>query len=170
MTLVSTVTLSSSASSIDFTGIPGTATDLMLTVSLRMSTGNAKLWFRFNSSTSGYTYRALSGDGTSAFSGANGDGNDRIASGTFSIPGGTSTFGNATIYIPNYASANNKSVSFDSVGEANATTAYMDINAGLWSNTSAITSISIFQPGNFQTNSTVSLYTITKGSGGATVA
>lgn len=52
------------------------------------------------------------------------------------------TFGNFEVYIPNYTSANNKSLSADSVTEDNASSVYgMSLVAGLWANTDAITSI-----------------------------
>lgn len=54
------------------------------------------------------------------------------------------TFSNTEIYIPNYTSSNYKSVSSDSVQEANDTTNNnMWLLAGLWSNTGAITQIDI---------------------------
>jgi hypothetical protein len=54
------------------------------------------------------------------------------------------TFANVEVYIPNYTSTNQKSVSADAVSEQNATTAYMALTAQLWSNlTTAITSISV---------------------------
>jgi hypothetical protein len=55
-----------------------------------------------------------------------------------------STFSNGEFYIPNYASANNKSVSFDSVTENNkATDQILALNAGLWADSAAITSIKL---------------------------
>jgi len=89
------------------------------------------------------------------------------------IPGSTATantFGNGSLYIPNYAGATNKSLSFDSVAENNATSAWLQITAGLWSSTAAITRITLSGWTALAAGSTVSLYTITKGSGGATVS
>ena len=50
-------------------------------------------------------------------------------------------FNNIGIYIPNYAGSNNKSFSIDNAQENNITTAYSQLEAGLWSDSSAITSI-----------------------------
>ena len=81
------------------------------------------------------------------------------------------TFNSTTFYIPNYAGSTNKSFSFDQVNENNTTAANQVLGSVLWSNTAAITSISLTSPGyNFVQYSTASLYGITKGSGGATVA
>jgi len=44
------------------------------------------------------------------------------------------------------------------------------MTAGVWPQTAAITSVQILGVGNFEQNSTASLYLITKGSGGASVA
>jgi hypothetical protein len=81
------------------------------------------------------------------------------------------TFGNALIYISNYASSNAKSVSIEAVAENNATTARQDLNAALWNNSAAITSIALTweQATNFAVGSSATLYGITKGSSGGVV-
>ena len=143
-TLISSVTVGSGgAASIDFTSIPSTYTDLQLVMSLRsagtgVSTRYASV--SFNSNTSNYSYRRLYGNGSSAGS----DNGSLRLIGT--IPGSTvtaNTFASLQMYVPNYASSNNKSYSCDSVEENNATGAEADLIAGLWSNSAAITSIAI---------------------------
>lgn len=170
MTLVSTVTVGSGgAASIEFTSIPQTGTDLLVVLSERHSVdGNTRL--TFNGSGSGYTMKRLSGTGSSVNS-------NEYVSGVFIYMEGqdnsytASTFGNASIYIPNYAGSANKSVSWDSVTENNSTTADQQIIAGIWANTAAITQVTLgLSSGVFTQYSTASLYTITKGSGGATVS
>ena len=72
-----------------------------------------------------------------------------------------STFDSIDLYIPNYTSSNNKSFSVDSVAENNsATVNQLDLIAGLWSQTAAITSITFtsYNAANFVANSTFSLY------------
>jgi hypothetical protein len=133
---------SGGSASIDFTSIPSTYTDLVVKFSLR-SNHSAVADFcrmRFNSSTTSYTLRAVYGvDGAAASQSFT----DLLAA----VDGNTatsSTFGNGEYYIPNYAGSTNKSVSIDSVGESNAANgSYTWLAAGLWSNTSAITSISL---------------------------
>lgn len=152
---------SGGAASIDFTSIPSTYTDLVIKVSARSSsTGSAidrYATFQFNSSTTGRTFRRLYGYGSTA-------GSDNGTFGyAFSMSGTTgtaSTFCNAEFYIPNYAGSNNKSMSQDGVSEQNsATINWLDLNANLWSNTAAITSIK-FTPdtGNFAEFTTAYLY------------
>ena len=72
-----------------------------------------------------------------------------------------SVFASSEIYIPNYTSANNKSFSANSVNENNGTTTNMALNSNLWSNTSAITRITL-DPfgGDFAQYSTATLYGI----------
>jgi len=159
---IQTVTVGSGgASAIDFTSIPQTYTDLRLVVSSR-STGTGVstryVAVSFNSNTSNYSYRRVYGNGSSTGSD---NGSLRIIG---TIPGSTATasvFGSLQLYVPNYTSANNKSYSCDSVEENNATGAEQDLIAGLWSNTSAITSISLTSDvGNFAEYSTATLYGI----------
>jgi hypothetical protein len=152
------------ASSVTFANIPQTGyTDLVVKFSVRSTTnvaGNGYFLFvRPNGSTTNQTYRALyfNGSSVSSFSGttlfADMNPSDYTAS----------TFGNGEIYIPNYTSANNKSMSTDVVTENNATNVNSGMYAGLWSNTSAITSLD-FVPGggNFAANSTFYLYGVAK--------
>ena len=175
MTLVSTVTVGvGGAASIEFTGIPQTGKDLYLIYSVRGTSANATMAGRFNGSAlSLYSFRRLYGI-TGSITGS--DNATTGTSGQLGDSAGTSntanTFGNQSVYIPNYTSAAYKSWSVDSVDENNATTSYLELVAGLWSSTSAITSLSLFNSsGNLAQYSTASLYTIsTTGATGATVA
>ena len=145
MTLIQSVTVpSGGAASIDFTSIPSTYTDLRVVASIRTNRApdSDAIKMRFNGSSTSFTGKVLYGSGSSASSFAgttDGIGNAYVPSAYNTA----STFGNTEFYIPNYAGSANKSVSVDSVGENNATYAEMDLIAGLWSNTAAITSISI---------------------------
>jgi hypothetical protein len=153
------------ASSIDFTSIPSTYTDLVIKISLRAeTTGIDAAKLTFNGSSSGYSYRSLwsSGSGTpQSFNGST-DGYFQLqySGGTSST---ASTFTSGEVYVPNYAGSNNKSASLDQVQENNATTAYIVPMALLWANTSAITSIKIQQTtGNIAQYSTATLYGVSK--------
>ena len=166
MTLIETKTLGTAASAIEFTSIPQDGTDLLLVASIRAVDEQLVSVFNLNGSTTGFTSRYLMGNGSS------------VESSTFTrfwaaIPYGSftsNTFGNAQMYIPNYAGSTNKSVSADSVSENNATTSYQQISAHLWSNTAAITSVAISaNAGNLAAGSTISLYKITKGTDGIVV-
>ncbi len=160
--IVSSTVGSGGASSIDFTSIPSTYTDLCFVVSARSDQAAtlSTLTCTFNGSTSGYTDKWLEGSGSAATSGSNLY-SDKVFIGEISgATGTTNTFGNAQVYIPNYSSTSvYKSVSSDAVQENNTTTAYVALTANLWSNTAAITSISIKSAsGNLVQYSTAYLY------------
>ena len=157
----STVTVGAGgAASIDFTAIPSTYTDLILKVSGRSNRADTvdTIVIKPNGSTSSMTFRWLAGDGSAAASGTT----DRIYQDAANNT--ASTFGNAEIYIPNYAGSTNKSFSIDAVSEQNGTSANAGFQAQLWANTAAITSINLavgFGTGWLQ-YSTATLYGISK--------
>jgi hypothetical protein len=157
---IATVTVTgATAASIDFSSIPATYTDLLLSYSTRQNAGNApSLLVKFNNSSSNFTSRFLQGSGSSASSGtspSNYAGNSDGSSNT------ASTFANGTMYIPNYAGSTYKSYSVDDVQENNATEAYATLIAGLWSQTAAINQITLYNASNlFIQYSTATLYGI----------
>ena len=131
------------ASSIDFTSIPSTYTDLVLKLSARVSTGGANnddTTLKFNNSSASFSGRFLAGTGSSTASSTWGTGWGGYANGSGST---ASTFANSEMYIPNYAGSTNKSFSIDAVTENNATQSYTNLTAELWSNTTAINQITI---------------------------
>jgi len=136
--LIASSTVGSGGSTqVDFTSIASTWTDLCIKASVRNTNDNyGGFYMRLNSSSSGITQRRLKGDGSSAAS----DTSTEISWGGSGFT--ANTFGNAEIYIPNYAGSTNKSVSIDAVSENNGTNARSNLGAWLWSNTAAITSIS----------------------------
>jgi len=153
------------ASSVTFSGIPQTGyTDLVVKLSTRTSNSNVfgAVTMDFNGSTSSQSSKYLFGSGSSVGSSTRtdmyiGDGNGNTST--------SDTFSNMEVYIPNYTGSNNKSASSDGVGETNATTIYASLQANLWSDTAAITSIrfnSITGGGSFVQNSTFYLYGVAK--------
>jgi hypothetical protein len=161
---IATVTVGSGgAANIEFTSIPQTYTDLLVKASVRDArTGDifSNLLIRFNGSSSNLSSRRLFGNGTGA-SAATSSSIVTVLNGPLST---SNTFSSGEFYIPNYTSANNKSVSTDIVTENNATESYQELNAGLWSDSSAITSITLLS--NYSVNlvqySTATLYGIKK--------
>jgi len=132
--------------SVSFSSIPSTYTDLVLYTSFRGDDGQAALLctLTFNGSSSGYTERLLYGNGSAAQSAAHST--QSTIDWSVLMPGLTATsntFSNGSIYIPNYAGSNFKSVSSESTAENNTTSSPFYVNAGLWSNTAAITSITL---------------------------
>ena len=164
-TLIQAVTVGSGGtSSINFSSIPQTFTDLCLKLSGRLTTGSyGNMNVTFNGTTSGYTNRYINSDGASVTSATGNTTSLYLAISNSS--GGTSVFSSGEMYIPNYTSTNNKSTSNDQVSEDNATTAFARLIAGLLTTSAAITSISIApEPGfgNIVQYSTAYLYGIKK--------
>ena len=165
--LISSTTLSSAQSNIEFTSIPNTFTNLCIKYSLRTSTAGSRddVKITINSDTgSNYSAIRLFGiDGGVNTQGSSGTPSD-LNMGSVDGNGATSnTFANIEFYIPNYAGSNSKSISFDWVTENNSTNPFvLGLSAILWSSSSAITSFKIESKGgnNFVTNSTAYLYGI----------
>ena len=157
--------LASTQSSITFSSIPQTCTDLLCVVSDRSTVNDAALYLQFNSSTTSYSICRLLGTGsgggiTQTFS-------ERIAGFAQNTNYTTSTFANTAIYIPNYKTSNQKSWSADSVTENNATGSYAGIISGVWTGTDAITSLTIsVNGGSLVQYSSATLYGILAGSDG----
>jgi hypothetical protein len=133
------------ASSVTFSSIPATYTDLVIKISARQNVAYANAYLQFNgSSGANYSYRRLrsDGSGTSSATASSQTSADIFASVNRSSST-ANTFSNAEIYIPNYTSANFKSFSIDAVNENNAIAADAALGADLWSQTAAITSVTL---------------------------
>ena len=164
---IATVTVGSGgAATMQFSSIPQTYTDLCLKVSGR-SDATGSVWRNYTLSFNGAGYatnmtgKGLYGTGSAAASESLGN-----AIGQFSTSDSAtaSTFSNSEIYIPNYTGSTNKSFSGDSVTENNATAALAYLLAGLWSDTAAITSITLGNESTaiFKQYTTATLYGISK--------
>jgi hypothetical protein len=160
--LLERIELNASAASVTFSNIPQSGyTDLKIVTSIRTSRAVVYDFMNltFNGSTTGYTFKSIQGDGASAVSE---QGSTYIQFVTNGNTATANTFGSTDIYIPNYTSSNYKSVSIDTTEENNATTSLMEIRAGLWSNTAAITSVTItpYASSTLSQYSTFSLYAL----------
>lgn len=166
--LITKTILSSDTASVTFGSggtIPQTFSNLIIVASARLNvSGYPAMLMRFNSDSGNkYNYRILEGSGSSVTS-ISGSSASSIIVGNL---GGTNTtantFNSIETHIPNYTGSTNKSVSSTSAIENNATTSYIDIIAGLWSDTSTITSIQLFpSTASFVSGSSFFLYGITK--------
>jgi hypothetical protein len=162
--LLETIELTQVASSVtfDLTGITG-YTDLKIEASTRASVSGAQnINVSFNGSSVGFSSVLLYGTGSTAASIKYPPGSPTNISAVLAGTDYTAnTFGSAEWYISDYAGSSNKCFSSDSVTENNATQSFIELFAQLWSNTAAITSITLAtQSGNFIANSTFSLYGI----------
>ena len=151
MTLIASNTVGSGGpTSVTFSSIPQTYTDLVVKTS---PTGGGGFLYFNSDSTTVHTAKVLRADGGSASSVTQAIWN------YIGFMGYTGTNTNNEWYIPNYTSSNQKSYSIDSVEEGNSGTHYMDMQANLWPSTAAITSITITN-GPFTQYSTFYLYGI----------
>lgn len=163
--IASTTVGAGGAASITFSSIPSTYTDLKLMVSARSSDYPNPFFYMnltFNGSTTGYTAKNIRGTGSAVDSGSLSPGYEIDYS-----TGNTATassFSSHDFYIPNYTSSNYKSYSQENANETNSTTAYLTMAGALWSNTSAITSVTVaaLSGYNLAQYSTAYLYGISK--------
>ena len=165
-TLISSNVLSSSTASVTFSSIPATFTDLVLRYSGRSDVAGQAIKsvnLTFNSiGGTDYSSTRIQGDGTSAASGRSSSFSSIVLN--FATEGSTATantFSNNEIYIPSYAVSQNKPIGIFNAQEDNTTNAYLVAQAGLLSNTAAITSITLsVSPDNFVSGSSFYLYGI----------
>lgn len=167
-TLINSSTVGSGGTAnITFSSISSAYTDLCLKISMRTDRASTidPVQIQFNGDTgSNYSYRSLWSDGGGTVNSFNSGAPDRIDAQYAAANDTTaSAFTNFEIYIPNYTSSNQKTTSYDSAHENNATTGYSVLMANLWTGTTAINSIKI-DPinGNFVQYTTAYLYGIVK--------
>jgi hypothetical protein len=168
-TLIASSTVGSGGtSSIDFTSIPQTYTDLFIILSARtVNQGNVRL--NLNSSASGFSTRTLYVTGSSAP--ASFTATVELGRATHSSDTPSTNFGAMQVHLPNYRSGVSKPFSADCfAGSFNG--GFVMITAGVWANNAAITSLSLLPPSGdtFIENTTAYLYGVLVGTGGATVS
>lgn len=163
LTKLTTVTVGSSVSTISFTSIPQTFTDLLLKFSLKSTSANQQtdgLFFKINGSSANFTRRSIYGDGSGVASSTQSNAYLGFTPGASA----TSIFGNGELYIPSYTSSNYKTTYSDNTSEANQTISYSFFATQLWSQTAAITQLDLYYSGgdSFAQYSTATLYGILK--------
>ena len=162
--LISSNILSTTASSVTFSDIPATFTDLVVRLSYRQTTNShnytlsvgtgAGLYSEtsFHTSNLGSTTAARTSNtspfGTTSFLFGNASGDT------------ADTFGISEVYIPNYLANDSKPVSLISVRERNSTSRGIGHIAGLYRVSSAISQIVISPSVGFATGSSFYLYGI----------
>lgn len=155
--LVETTVGAGGTSAITFNNIPQNYNDLVVKISGRGSASalTSVVSILLNGSSTNFTNKYIAGSGASVSTGG-------IVQFVGDFPAATSTastFSNTEIYIPNYTSSANKSFSVDHIHETNGTTAYAELSAGLWSNVTFITNITLsIASGTFVQYSTATLY------------
>lgn len=150
---IATTTLSSTATSVTFSSISGSYTDLVLVVATKPSSAD-QMRCQLNSDTgSNYSSTYLYGNGSSAASG-------RASSMTSSYMGYTNT--DWTTYIYNFNNYSNTTTYKTFFGRASDSTLEVGSYVNLWRSTSAISTIYLFLNGTktFASGSIFTLYGI----------
>jgi hypothetical protein len=154
---IATTTTSGSASSVVFSSISGTYTDIVVVANFQLSTATG-FRGRVNGDTgSNYSLTNLGGNGTSASSSRESNATNWVLGG---VPTSASTDydNNAIIHYMNYA---NTSTYKTVINRFNSASKETMANANLWRSTSAINSITLYvASGNFVNGSTFTLYGI----------
>lgn len=155
--VVESKTLGSAVSTVTFSSIPQTYTDLVLVSSIKMSTLSAG-YLRFNGDTStNYSGTRSLGSGTSAIS-------DRSSNQTYidAMYYDNSGFGSSVINVFNYANSTTDKTVLVRWNSSNSSDPYTNAGVGLWRKTpEAITEIGLINPtGNFSIGCTFTLYGI----------
>jgi hypothetical protein len=150
---IATQTLGSSASSVTFSSIPSTYTDLVLIVMAKNVNGDSDLAMQFNSNTSGYSSTFVYGNGSSALSTRN----TNLTKMRIGRIDNTNAYPNI-INIQNYSNA----TTYKTALSRSQNSSLVLANVGLWGNTSAITSVTILDDNSYSlaSGSTFTLYGI----------
>jgi hypothetical protein len=159
-TPIESKTLGSSASSVTFTSIPSTYTDLVLIVNGGTSSGSNSLYMRFNNdSTSIYSTTYMYGNGSSATPGRLTT-RDAAAIGYFVAPGTGNEF-NSIVHIQNYANTNVYKTVLDRANSTSGTYPGAEASVSLWRSTAAINRIDVLISSNtINAGTTLTLYGI----------
>ena len=159
---IATQTLGSATSTVTFSSILATYTDLILVVNFGFSGGNQTITIQFNGDAgSNYSFTELYGSGTAAGSGRSSN-QASIYSGLQVAPS-TSLDNNFIMHIQNYS---NTTTYKTTISRENAVTSgtYPGTNTmvGLWRSTSAISSLTMVPSNgvNFLAGSSLTLYGI----------
>ena len=155
---IATTTLGSAASSITFSSIASSWTDIKVII-VATAASNANFAFRFNSdSGSNYSRTRMAADGSTVTSSENTNQTELQLTSSFNI-GTTPVM--RTLDIFSYAGSTNKTVLFEEINDLNGSGG-LNKQVGLWRNSAAITSINFFAQSatNFATGTTATLYGI----------
>ena len=163
--LIEAQTLGGSTSSLTFSSIPSTYTDLKIVASVRSAKSDTTdyVYFTFSGSSSYANTKVLYGSGSAAGS-FNWSTASGITGGIINAASNTaSTFTSMDLYIPNYLVSQYKSTSADTVQEGNTGSGiYATMTAGVSNSNTAISSVSFYTESgsNFAQHSSFYLYGI----------
>jgi hypothetical protein len=148
-------TTTSSTTSYTFSSIPSTYTDLVLICDLKATSSNSSIVVRFNGdSASNYSNTQMYGNASTVIS-------QRFTSqteGYLSFSGfPTARFATTIVNFMNYS---NTTTNKTYIGRGGYSNSFVDTSVGLWRNTAAISSMTLFAGNFFDTGCTLTLYGI----------
>lgn len=155
---ITTYTAPSNQSSITFTGISQSYTDLVLVGTGKSSaTGNPNIFIRVGNgsidTSANYSWTRMYGTGSTAGSSSSSNSSDGVIWGDYT----PNSFTADTIYFQNYSNT----VTYKTLLTRNNSESSVHASVGLWRSTSAINQISLYCPGrDIVTGSTFTLYGI----------
>jgi len=158
---LATQTLSSAVSSVTFSGIPQTYTDLVIVANLGKSLTGSSVEFRFNADGgSNYSITELYGNGTSAASAR--ASNLTYGQVAYDVVPGSGITSNFLLNIMNYSNTTTNKTTISRNNSMDTTYSGAAAIVNLWRSTAAINSITFTSSGGatFTTGSTFSLYGI----------
>jgi len=162
-TPIASITLGTASTTVTFSSIPQTYTDLIVVASVGNATTSSNMLIRFNSDTaSNYSQTTLAGDGSGAVASNRYSGATNISPiEREEISDIANTYSVSTININNYSNTTTYKSTLSRSSTPNSSSPGTDVQAGLWRSTAAITSITLLvNTGSFITNSTFNLYGI----------
>ena len=156
-TPIATTTLSSSQSSVTFSSISGSYTDLVLICSILNSTADT-LYVQYNSDTgTNYSCTYIEGNGSSALSARQ----SNVVKGLLGLTQVGMSSTNPAVFVTSIQNYSNSTTYKTAITRANLASAEVEMNVHLWRSTSAINTIKILpSAGNMNSGSTFTLYGI----------
>ena len=154
---IATQTLASATTSITFSSIPSTYTDLRI-VTVKLGSSQSYCALRCNGDTAtNYSWLYLTGDGTSTASSYATNDTSISAGGYLAALGTTPYLMTADVF--SYLGSTYKSVLTTLANDQNGSGQVAN-TIGIWRSTSAVTSLTVFSNANFDVGSTFTLYGI----------
>lgn len=158
-TLINSSTLGSTQSSVTFSSIPATYTDLVLVCSI-IATASTSANIQFNGDTaSNYSYTVLDSDGTTASSNKQNNVTGIQLAGWSSNLGSSTNPSPAIVHINDYSNTTTYKTGVVRSSAYGSSSSCVDLFIGMWRSTAAINSIKI-NASSFATGSTFKLYGI----------
>jgi hypothetical protein len=154
---IATQTLTSTVSTVVFSSIPQTYTDLELSVSSLGDSATASVNVRFNSdSGSNYSVTRIYGNGSAAASNRYSS-QTSLQIGDYQLQSGSEV----PLYICKINSYSNSTTNKTTLSRSNTTSYWVSFQCGLWRNTAAINSITfVMGSGSFISGSVFTIYGI----------